>query len=135
MPIERINPAGLAPPVMGLYTHVTVATGTRHVEISGQVALDADGNLVGAGDHATQARQAFTNLRLALESVGGTGLDLVRYTISVVDHGPELIEPIFAAGAAVFADAWPQCSSMLVGVESLGLPDGLVENEGTAVLP
>ena len=65
---ELINPSGL--PVPESYTHVVVATGTRLVFIAGQVAEDEDDNLVGAGDLAAQARQAFANVALCLTAAG-----------------------------------------------------------------
>ena len=51
MSVQRVNPDALAPPVQGLYSHAVTGTGTRFVAIAGQIALDAEGNLVGPGDH------------------------------------------------------------------------------------
>jgi ribosomal protein S18 acetylase RimI-like enzyme len=56
-------PDGVAPAAQ--YTHVVLGTG-RFVAVSGQLALDEDGKLVGAGDPAAQARQVFENLRRCL---------------------------------------------------------------------
>ena len=64
MPLERINPDDLATPQT--YTHVIVATGSRLIFVAGQVAEDGQGNLVGPGDLAVQARQAFDNVGRAL---------------------------------------------------------------------
>ena len=58
--LELIDPEDLPTPES--YTHVVSATGSRLVFVAGQVAEDADGNLVGAGDLAAQARQAFANV-------------------------------------------------------------------------
>jgi enamine deaminase RidA (YjgF/YER057c/UK114 family) len=68
MAIRLINPAGL--PTPGSYMHVAVATGSRMVSIAGQVADDTDGKLVGAGDLAVQARQAFANVGACLAAAG-----------------------------------------------------------------
>jgi enamine deaminase RidA (YjgF/YER057c/UK114 family) len=43
-----------------------------------QVAGTADGTLVGADDFAAQVEQCFANLKLAMESVGGTMHDIVK---------------------------------------------------------
>ncbi len=59
MILECINPPDI--PTPETFTHVIVASGTRIVFIAGQVAEDAQGNLVGAGDMAAQARQVFAN--------------------------------------------------------------------------
>ncbi len=135
MTIERVNPPTLAPPVMDLYSQIAVAPAGRVVAIAGQVAIDADGALVGPGDHAAQAEQTFRNLNLALAAVGCGPADLLKYTIHVVDHSPELIEPIFTAGRKVFGDDWPLTASTFLGVQALGLPDWLIEIDALAVLP
>lgn len=57
MTVHRLNPASLR--LESRHTHVVVATGTKTVFVSGQVALDPAGNLVGEGDVIAQARQAF----------------------------------------------------------------------------
>ena len=52
-----INPGGMHRPTG--YTHVVEVTAGRPVFVSGQVALDGAGELVGPGDVAAQARQVF----------------------------------------------------------------------------
>ena len=61
MAIERINPAEIHQP--GGYTHVVHTSGARTAYISGQVALDLEGNVVGPGDLEAHAEQAFANLQ------------------------------------------------------------------------
>src|ERR1017187_8907453 len=63
-----VNPVGIDTPKT--YSHVVVAKGARMVFVAGQYPEDADGKLVGPGDMAEQARQAFANLGLALNAVG-----------------------------------------------------------------
>jgi enamine deaminase RidA (YjgF/YER057c/UK114 family) len=48
MPVDLINPDGVFKPPT--YSQVAVATGSKTIYLSGQVAIDADGNLVGKGD-------------------------------------------------------------------------------------
>jgi reactive intermediate/imine deaminase len=79
---HHVRPAGM-PPVNG-YSHAVAYDG-RTVVISGQVPLDADGNLVGAGDPEAQVEQVFANLHKALESVGGSMADVVKFTIFLTD--------------------------------------------------
>jgi enamine deaminase RidA (YjgF/YER057c/UK114 family) len=133
MTVERINPGTLARPVLDLYSQVVVSTATRVAYIAGQVALDEHGALVGK-DHATQARQAFRNVRLALEAVGGKPHNMTKMTLYVAGHKPELIEPIFAAGRTEFGDAWPLAASVLIGVQTLGLPEWLIEIDAVVAL-
>ncbi len=96
---ELINPSGL--PVPESYTHVVGATGTRLVFIAGQVAEDEDDNLVGEGDLAAQARQAFANVALCLTAAGARPEQVTKLTIYVVGHRPEYLREISAARIAV----------------------------------
>ena len=66
MPTTFLNPEGISKP-MG-YTHVAKVSGAM-VFIAGQVALDAQGNLVGFDDFRQQTEQVFRNLATALGEV------------------------------------------------------------------
>ncbi len=134
MSVLKVNPPTLMPPLSGVYAQVVVATAQRLAFIAGQVAFDASGVLIGADDHAAQARQAFTNLKLALEAVEARPANVVRMTIYVVDHRAELIPLIFGAGQEVFGTDWPVTASVLIGVQQLGHPDWLVEVDAIAAL-
>lgn len=126
--MQRLNPSTLAPPVMALYSQIVIAPpGARLAAISGQVAIDTDGVLIGEGDHAAQARQCFANIQRALEALGAAPADILQMKIHVADHSPERIAGIFGAGRDVFGDDWPLCASTYLGVACLGLPEWLVE--------
>jgi enamine deaminase RidA (YjgF/YER057c/UK114 family) len=88
MTIEKIQPASLFKRSVGghvLYSHVVVASGEKLVFISGQLARDKNGDIVGAGDMRAQIRQVGENLRNALEAAGATPGDLVKTTTFVTD--------------------------------------------------
>ena len=134
MTVDRLNPTTLAAPVLNLYSQIAIGPpGARLVAIAGQVALDRDGVLVGDGNHAAQAEQAFRNLREALAAAGCTPADLVKYTIHVVGSSPALIEPVFDAAKRVFGAEFPLVPSTWLGVAALGLPEWLIEVDGLAV--
>jgi enamine deaminase RidA (YjgF/YER057c/UK114 family) len=78
-----INPETIHPPTG--YSHVAEVTAGRPVYISGQVALDARGALVGPGDIGAQARQAFENLKAALQAVGAGFDQVVKLNYYLVD--------------------------------------------------
>ena len=81
--ISRVNPPELgAPP--GYSQIVEIAAG-RIVFISGQTAVDADGDVVGKNDFAAQAAQVFHNLSLALLARGCTAANLVKLTVFLTD--------------------------------------------------
>ena len=133
MTVELLNPAGL--PAPDVYRQVAVATGTRTVYVSGQVARTADGTPVGPGDLAAQTEQAYRNVATALEAVGATLHDVAKMTVYVVDLTPEKMGG-FGEGAMRAAAALGQVTPAitLIGVTALGEPDLLVEVEATAVL-
>jgi 2-iminobutanoate/2-iminopropanoate deaminase len=88
MTIEKIQPASLFKRNVGghlLYSHVVVASGEKLVFISGQLARDKDGNIVGPGDMRAQIRQVGENLRKGLEAAGASLDDLVKTTTYVTD--------------------------------------------------
>jgi enamine deaminase RidA (YjgF/YER057c/UK114 family) len=135
MAIQVLNPTGLVEP-QG-YAHVSVATGGRTVYVAGQVAQDVTGAVVGAGDLAAQAAQAFTNVSLALAGAGATFADVAKTTIYVVDWRPEKMADLLAGFGRVAGELGidPSRPSTLIGVAALASPDLLIEVEVTAVLP
>ena len=134
MPVEVLNPEGLSKPEM--YRQVSIASGSRLVFIAGQVARDADGNAVGVGDLAAQTEQAFRNVAIAIEAVGGSFADIAKLTVYVVDWSPEkmgaLGEGVGRAAATAAID--PLKPITLIGVAALGEPDILIEVEAIASL-
>jgi enamine deaminase RidA (YjgF/YER057c/UK114 family) len=130
MTLELINPADLHTPQS--YTHVVAATGSRLVFVAGQAADDVQGNLVGPGDLAAQAHQAFANVGRALAAVGATPEQVTRITIYIVDHRPEYLPVISEARITVFGNHKP--TDVLVGVQTLAEPGYLIEVEAIAVV-
>jgi len=130
MPLELINPEGLPTPES--YTQVIAATGSRLVFVAGQVADDAHGKLVGPGDLAAQARQAFANVGRALAAARAGPEQVAKITIYVVHHRPEYLPIISEARIAVFGGHKP--ADTLVGVETLAEPGYLIEVEAIAVV-
>ncbi|MBO9523745.1 MAG: RidA family protein [Nocardioidaceae bacterium] len=133
MPVEHLNPDTLAVPHG--YSHVTVATGRAVVFLAGKIAVDRDGNLVGAGDYRAQGRQAAANLGLALEAAGARPDQLARLCIYVAGHTPEREEEVLAgmAEAAAVTGIGPT-AGILLGVSAVGIPGALVEIDAIAVL-
>ena len=130
MTLELINPAALSVPAS--YSQVAVATGSRLVFVAGQVADDRQGNLVGAGDLAVQARQAFANVGSALAAAGARPDQVARITIHVVHHRPEYLPAISEARIAVFGDHRP--ADVVLGVEALAHQELLIEVDAFAVV-
>ncbi len=134
MSVQLIDPEALPTPQM--YRQMAVASGSRTVYLSGQVARTADGTPVGAGDLAAQVEQAYSNVATALAAVGGTFDDVAKLTVYVVDWSPEKLADLGAgvvrAAEGIAGD--PVRPTTLIGVAALGEPDLLVEVEAVAVL-
>jgi len=127
---QALNPPSLPPP-RG-YSHVVIAPAGRRVSISGQVAVDSLGAVVGAGDFRAQCVQVFENLERALRSVGATFADVVSTDMYVTDlrHLAILRE---VRARYLPTEAPP--ASLLVQVVALYRPELMIEIAAEAVLP
>ncbi|MFO1361640.1 MAG: RidA family protein [Burkholderiales bacterium] len=126
-----INPLELSVPIN--YSHVAVASAGRTVYVSGQIALDATGRIVGAGDLRAQAVQVYENLRAALDAAGASFADVIKMTTFVVGLDPERTQ-VLREVRAQFLPAGHKPASTMVGVASLVRPELLVEVEMIAAL-
>jgi enamine deaminase RidA (YjgF/YER057c/UK114 family) len=127
--IERTNAPGLSQPPC--YSHVVVASGSRLVTTAGAVPLDAEGNLVGAGDLLIQSRQTLENLALALEAVGASVQDVIKITVYVVAGERADLRSVWVT---VQESGIAGAASTLLGVSMLAIEGQLVEIEAIAVL-
>ncbi|MGC1578970.1 MAG: RidA family protein [Beijerinckiaceae bacterium] len=125
--INFVNPPELSSPPG--YSHVAEVRGGRLVYISGQVALDAQGKLVGKGDLEAQADQVFRNLGLALASVGCTARNVVKFTVFMRD-AKHLAA--YRRARDRFMGEGPRPASTLVEVSKLASEDFLIEVEAVA---
>jgi len=114
------------------FSHYTDAVrGGNLLFVSGCVALDVDGNLVGEGDVVAQARQVFENIGLCLSAAGASFADVVKLTTFLTDIDDRArINPV---RQEFFGEARP--ASTLVEVSALVLPGFLIEVEAVAVVP
>ena len=87
METRLINPLELSVPTG--YSHVAVAPAGRTIFVSGQIAYDGTGRLVGKGDLRAQAMRVYENLYAALAAADATFGDVVKMTTFVVDLTPD----------------------------------------------
>jgi len=113
------------------YCNVAVGEG-RTVFVAGQVARDAEGNLVGAGDFLRQAGQVFENLRLCLAAADATFHDVVKITCFLTDITNLPLLSKVRVGE-IPDEHRPASSAVQVG--ALFHPDYLLEVEAVAVVP
>jgi enamine deaminase RidA (YjgF/YER057c/UK114 family) len=128
MPLRHFQPTTLhAPPN---YSHAVLASGGPLLVVSGQVALDADGQLVGRGDFEAQAVQVMRNLETALEA-GGCGFqDVVRFGVLITDRAN--IPTWRAVRTRFVKEPFPASTLMVCGLVH---EDWLIEVEAMALVP
>ena len=135
--IKRTNPPTLSKPTG--YAHVVETVGAvKTVYISGQIAYDEAGNVVGAGDMRAQAEQVFKNLDVALKAAGATFADVVKMNSYITDMSKA--QAVRDVRARYFATVAP--ASTFVEVKGLVRPELMLEveviaavREGTRVMP
>jgi 2-iminobutanoate/2-iminopropanoate deaminase len=111
-----------------LYSHGVSANG--FLFISGQVALDEKGDLVGKGDIEAQTEQVMKNLDQILSAANATFGDIVKITVHLVDFADR--QMFHKVRKKYFGKNLP--ASTLVMVKSLIDKDMLVEVEAIACL-
>jgi len=132
--VARVHPAGIFDRMTDgkrLYSQVvTAAASSRIVFVSGQIARDERGEVVGKGDMRAQMVQVIANLEICLKAAGASLRHIVKMTTFVTD----ITEFANHADlrAKYFGDAPPASST--VEVSRLAGPDYLIEIEAIAVI-
>jgi 2-iminobutanoate/2-iminopropanoate deaminase len=130
MPVHRFqNPSTIHAP-RG-YSHVAEATGPgRIIYISGQVGVAPDGTI--SSNFATQAAQAFENLKAAL-TAAGAGLE---HVVKINSYFVDVTQiAAFREIRDRYFDPKTPPASTVVQVVRLVLPEWLFEIEAVAVVP
>lgn len=135
MSIERVNPEQLYDSLKFGFSHATLQKGGgKTLHLAGQVAWDAQTNVIGPGDYAAQTRQALANITAVLRAAGCTPANVTRLRTYVVNHSPDKLGPILGEIGAFYGGATP-APNTFIGVAALALPDFLVEIEADAAVP
>ena len=119
---------GMSDPISHFCHVVTVG---RLVFLSGCIASDEHGTIVGGADAGAQARQVHENLKKLLTAVGATFADICKVTVFVKNMDDR--EKINTVRKEYFGTSRP--ASTLVEVSRFTREGALVEIEATAVLP
>ena len=100
------------------------------VFVSGQVSVDAGGNLIGEGDARAQSDQCFKNVEAALSAAGAGWDDVTKITAFMIDVNDY---PGYAAARLeIFPENGPASSTVII--KELVNPKYLVEIEAIAVI-
>ena len=132
--VERINPPGMNVRMQQgkpAYSHVVTVTGPgKTIYVAGQLARDADGNIVGPGDMRAQLEQTFKNLDACLKAAGASWANVVKTNTFVTDYAE------FAKCSDVrmryFGVASP--TSTTIQISGLAQPGAMVEIEMIAAV-
>ena len=126
-----VNPPGLYDPAPNGYSHVVVARGGAHVAyIAGQGGEDASGAL--PPDFDDQVKQAYANLRIALDAVGARPAHVTKITTYVVGYDQMMLRVMARYAKETFGDRLP--AQTLVPVPRLALDGMLFEVDAIALL-
>lgn len=128
----RFNPPTGWPQNGRAFNHGVVEPEGRVLHMTGQVAWDGSGTLIGSGDCEAQIRQCFDNVEHILFAVGGRLEDIVSLTIYFLDRKD--LPTIQKVRAEKFA---PEVApaSVLIQTPGLVIPELLVELVPIAVIP
>ena len=128
------NPPG-AGPAQGLYSHVGFVQGGTLAFIAGQLAVGADGNVVGKGDFRAQFRQVFSNLGDVLRGLGTDYRKVIKFTTYLV-HSQD-IELFMQERKTLFPTLFgsePYPPNTLLIIDRLVKEDFLIEVEAVAAV-
>ena len=125
---RRVVSAKIAEPAPGSYS-MCKRVG-NHVYVSGQIASDNSGKVIGRGDAYKQAQVIFRKIAALMEAAGGTVDDVVKVVMYTTDmrHQPD----IWKARRETFSGDFP--TSTLICVAALFSPDLLVEVEAVGYI-
>lgn len=117
------------------YAHVVTASG-RLAFISGQVAVDEHGKLIGQGDLAAQTRQCMRNLENVLTQLGASWADVVRFNWYMVDAAEvQVVRDVRDEFVRPVLGDRPNPASSLIQVAGLVRPEFLIEVDAVAAIP
>jgi 2-iminobutanoate/2-iminopropanoate deaminase len=127
--LERIRVPDQLPEPISHYTDAVAAGGW--IWVSGMLALDKDGNLVGGDDVVRQAERVHENIKAVLERAGAGFADVVKVGVYLRHIGDRAA--VNTVRRRYFGLSRP--ASTLVEVSAFVVPDALVEIDAVARIP
>ncbi|MEC8621906.1 MAG: RidA family protein [Pseudomonadota bacterium] len=124
------NPSTVARPLKNYYSNAVRSEAGPLLWISGQVAIDKAGKLVGEGDLRKQAVQVLENIRAILSESGAAMSDIIKVTVYVTDI--RAFNDIADIREEYFPEDGP--ASVICEVSALAWPEFMIEIEAVAVV-
>lgn len=126
-----VNPQNLYDPTPNGYSTAVIASREARVAyISGQGGQDSTGAL--SPEFAVQVKQAYANLRTALDALGARPDQVAKLTVFVVDHNISKLDVLTKNVKAMFGEALP--AQTLIPVPKLAIDPMLFEVEAIVFL-
>ena len=125
-----LQPPAVAATLKPYYSNAVRVESGPLLFISGQVALDGDGKLVGEGDLRAQAVQVHENIKAIVEAEGATMADIVKVTVYVTDI--RAFNDIADIREGYFPSDGP--ASVICEVSALAWPEFMIEVEAVAAV-
>lgn len=130
---KTVNPASLFNSTQYGFSQVAIAPPGQFVFISGQVAWDENMNIVGENNLEIQMQKAMDNLKIAIESAGGTMSNIMMLRIYKVDYQKE-DGPIISSVLKENFGTQNQPASTWLNVKGLANEGFMIEIEAQAVI-
>jgi 2-iminobutanoate/2-iminopropanoate deaminase len=128
---QALNPPTSPAPVRSYYSNAIKVSAGNLLFIAGQVSIDRDGQLVGAGDPAAQCEQILKNIAGLCEAAGATLADVIKVTVFVTDM--DMLPKLAPVRTRYFPKDGP--ASTLVEVRRLVEPEWLLEIDAVVAIP
>lgn len=130
---ETVNPKKLFNSTQYGFSQIAISNPGKLIFISGQVAWDENLQIVGENNLKVQTQKAIDNLKIAIESVGGTLENIMMLRIYKVDYLPEEGRIISTILKKNFGTMNPPASTW-INVKGLANEAFLIEIEAQAVI-
>ena len=130
---QCINPSELYNSTQFGYSQAIVSNPGKFVFISAQFPCNESQQVIGGADMISQAKKAFDNLKIAIETSGGRLDDIVLLKLYMVDYREEDAEAVGKIMKEYFGTDTPPASTW-IGVKSLVNNKFLIGVEAQAVI-
>lgn len=130
--IRRTLRSDAVAPPSGVFVHGVSVADARLIYVSGMLARDVTGRIVGAGDIRAQTEQCLRNIQAVLQTDGADLGDVVKVTVFIRNMAD--FKAIHEVRARYFTGEWRPASTM-VEISRFTEDDALIEIEAVAAVP
>lgn len=133
MDIQYLNPSSVFS--VETFTQMVVVKTASIAYLSGQVALDKNRNVVGKDDFRAQTIHIFENIKAILASINADFTHIIKLTNYVVNYQPHYRDIYLDVLKRYLVVKKTPPANTLLGVQSLAMPELLIEIDVIAIVP